>query len=224
MIKLCIFDMDGLLIDSERCMWGVNMNQATREQGFEPNEEFRRTLLGSNWDRVEREYQRFYGPQMDTKKLFARCFELNEEMMKKGVPLMKGARQLLYYLHEANIHTCIGTTTNRRNAMIMLEADDLLKDFEAIVCGDEVEHGKPAPDIYLKCLSKYPDVDKSEVLIFEDGEAGGKAAIGSGARLVLVPDIAQLSDDIKNKAYKVIEDLSKIIDVIKEENEGTTSV
>ena len=223
MIKLCIFDMDGLLIDSERCMWGVSMHQATVEQGYVPNEDFRRSLLGSNWDRVGSEYKRFYGPEIDTEKLFARAFDLNKQIMQEGVPLMKGAREVLDFLHSAGIKTCIGTTTNRENTMIMLKSDNLLDDFDAIVCGDEVKHGKPAPDIYLSCLSKF-DVDKSEVLIFEDGTAGGRAAIAAGMRLVLVPDIAHLEDDVINGAYKVIEDLSKIIDVIKEENEGTTSV
>ena len=223
MIKLCIFDMDGLLIDSEKLMWGVNMTKATLEQGFDPDEVFRRSLLGSNWDKVEVEYSKHYGPTMDVKKLFARCFELNEEMIKDGIPLMKGARDLLDFLHKEGIKTCVGTSTPRDKALITLDADNLLDDFDEIVCGDEVEHGKPAPDIYLKCLSKF-DIDKSEALIFEDGTAGARAAIATGTRLVLVPDIAYLEDDVRNGAYRIVEDLSKVIDIIKEENERTTSV
>ena len=91
------------------------------------------------------------------------------------------------------------------------------------MCGDEIENGKPAPDIYLECFHKF-NVDKSEVLIFEDGQAGAEAAIASGMRLVLVPDLALLDDEVKSKAFKVISSLDKIIDVIKEENERTASI
>ena len=123
----------------------------------------------------------------------------------------------------SNNGTPVVLTTKNKAYSITLDADNLLDDFDEIVCGDEVEHGKPAPDIYLKCLSKF-DIDKSEALIFEDGTAGARAAIATGTRLVLVPDIAYLEDDVRNGAYKIVEDLSKVIDIIKEENERTTSV
>ena len=223
MIKLCIFDMDGLLIDSERHMWTPSMAKAANEQGQTMTDEFHRTFMGMNLDSVGLKLKQEYGQDFDSDLFFKRCIEINSEIMKNGIPLMKGARQLLDFLHENGIYVCIGTTTARKGTTEILTADGILDDFDGIVCGDEIENGKPAPDIYLKCLSLF-DVDKSEALIFEDGQAGGEAAIAAGMRLVLVPDLAQLSEDLRSKAFMVIEDLSKIIDVIKEENERTTSV
>ena len=223
MIRLCIFDMDGLLIDSERYMWTVSMAQACKEQGQIMTDEFHHTFMGMNLASVGQKLKNEYGQDFDTDLFFERCTQINSGIIKQGIPLMKGARELLDYLKENNIYTCIGTTTPRKGTMDLLTANKMLDDFDGIVCGDEIEHGKPAPDIYLKCLSLF-DVDKSEALIFEDGQAGAEAAIASGMRLVLVPDLASLDENVRSKSFKIIEDLSKIIEVIKEENERTTSV
>ena len=215
--------MDGLLIDSERHMWTPSMAAAVKEQGRVLTDEFHTRFMGASLAEVSVMMKKEYGDDFDPDLCFKRCVEMNAEIMKKSIPLMKGARQLLDFLHSQNIKTCIGTSTARIGTMNLLKVDGLLDDFDAIVCGDEIAHGKPAPDIYLECFNKF-NFDKSEVLIFEDGQAGAKAAIASGMRLVLVPDLAYLGEDVRSKAFKVIDDLSQIIDVIKEENERTTSV
>ena len=224
MIRLCIFDMDGLLIDSERLMWTESMRIAAKEQGHTMSDEFHHTFMGRNLNSVGDILRKEYGPEFDYDIFLKRCYEINDTILSKGIPLMKGAKQLLDYLKESGIYTCIGTTTHRRQTTALLTANKMLEDFDDIVCGDEVSIGKPNPEIYLKCLSKFKDVDKSEALVFEDGNAGAHAGIDSGMRLVLVPDLAYLDDEVRSKAYKIIPDLSKAIDFIKEENERTTSI
>ena len=224
MIKLCIFDMDGLLIDSERYLWTVSMARAAKEQGKIMTDEFHRSFMGANFKTVSERLVEEYGDDFDPDLFFKRTFELNGEIIKQGIPLMKGARQLLDFLHEQNIKTCIGTTTARYLTTSLLEADNLLDDFDGIVCGNEIKNGKPAPDIYLACFNKFEGIDLSEVLVFEDGQAGAMAALAAGMRLVLVPDLAKLDDDVRNRAYKIIDNLAEIIDTIKEENEATFSV
>ena len=199
------------------------MAKACEEQGRVMTDEFHHTFMGMNLDGVGEMIKKEFGKDFDTEKCFARCIELNREIIKKGIPLMKGARELLDFLHQRGIKTCIGTTTERLGTTRLLKSTNMLDEFDDIVCGDEIENGKPAPDIYLECFRKF-NVDKSEVLIFEDGQAGAEAAIASGMRLVLVPDLALLDDEVKSKAFKVISSLDKIIDVIKEENERTASI
>lgn len=216
--------MDGLLFDSERYMWTPAMAIASKEQGHIMTDEFHKTFMGMNLDSVGERLKKEYGQDFDSKLFFQRCVEINAEIMKTGIPLMKGAKELIDFLHQENIKTCIGTTTPRVGTTNLLKVENMLDDFDAIVCGDEIENGKPAPDIYLKCLDKFKDIDKSEVLIFEDGNAGAHATIAAGMRLVLVPDLAYLDDEVRSKAFKIIDDLSQIIDVIKEENERTPSI
>lgn len=222
MIRLCIFDMDGLLVDSERYMWNISLDKAIREQGFVLSDEIHRKFMGTNDKDVCKILQNIYGDGFDAEKMLRRCKELNLEITKNGIPLMKGARELLDFLHVNGIKTCIGTTTNKVGAHALLKADHLENDFDAIVCGDEIENGKPAPDIYLKCLSKF-NFDKSEAIILEDGNAGAHAAISSGMRLVLVPDLAILDEEEKQKAFRIVDNLGDVIDIIREENEGTIS-
>ena len=223
MVKLCIFDMDGLLIDSERYMWTESMDIAAREQGQVMDDEFHKQFMGMSLDIVGQKLCERYGKDFDFDTFLKRCVEINSEIIKKGIPLMKGARELIDFLHQYRISTCIGTTTPRQGTMSLLKANKMLDDFDDIVCGDEIEHGKPAPDIYLECFNKFK-VDKSEVLIFEDGNSGAHAALSSGMRLILVPDLAYLDDEVKNGAYRIIDDLSQAISIIKEENERTTSI
>lgn len=223
MIKLCIFDMDGLLIDSERQMWMKSMDIAAKEQGRIMTEEFHITFMGASLSEVAVMLKKEYGEDFDPDLFFNRCVEINAEIMKQGIPLCKGAKELLDYCKENGIKMCIGTSTARIGTMNLLKIDGILDYFDGIVCGDEIKHGKPAPDIYLECFNKF-NFDKSEALIFEDGQAGAYAAIATGIRLVLVPDLAYLNEEVRSKAYKVLDSLDKTIELIKEENETTTSI
>ena len=223
MIKLCIFDMDGLLIDSERYMWNISMDIACKEQGFEITDEFHAKLMGLNKAYTSAKLQEHFGPTFDVDRFYERVAIENDRIMQNGIPLMKGTLQLLDYLDSVGIKKFIGTSSNRSRAERVLKIDGIYDRFDGMVCGDEISKGKPDPEIYLRCFNNF-NFDKSEALVFEDAEVGGRAAIAAGIRLVLVPDLAYLSDDIKDKAYKVISDLSQIIDIIKKENETTTSI
>ena len=199
------------------------MDIAAKEQGRIMSEEFHVTFMGTSLAEVAVMLKKEYGQDFDTDLFFKRCIEINSEIMKQGIPLCKGTKQLLDYCKQNGIKMCIGTTTDRIGTISLLKIDGILDYFDGIVCGDEIKHGKPAPDIYLKCFNKF-DVEKSEALIFEDGQAGAYAAIASGIRLVLVPDLAYLNEEVRSKSYRILDSLDKAIELIKEENERTTSV
>lgn len=199
------------------------MDIAAKQQGFTLTDEFHRSVMGLDRNNSIKRYYEEFGPTFDCDLFYETIEKENNRIMDNGIPLMKGARELLDYLKQNGIKTCIGTSTPRLGTNNILTADNLLNDFDEIVCGDEIEHGKPSPEIYLKCFSKF-DFKKEECLIFEDANAGAIAALDAGIRLVLVPDLAYLSEDSLNRAYKVINSLDEIIDVIKEENERATSI
>lgn len=210
--------MDGLLIDSERFMWSPSMSAACEKQGFKLTDEFHNTYRGKSLRLAKNILIDHFGPKFDYDMFIKDTFEYNDICIEKGIPLMPGALELLRYLKDHDILTCIGTSTYRKETNRILEVDGIKDMFDEIVCGDEIKVGKPDPEAYLACLAKFKNIDKSEVLVFEDALAGGQSAISAGIRLVLVPDLAFLNDDIKNKAYKVIDNLSEIIPIIEEEN------
>lgn len=199
------------------------MDIACKEQGKTITDEFHSSLMGMNRNDSKRKIQEEFGSDFNIDLFYKRVGEINHEIMKKGIPLMKGAKELLDFCKQENIKTCIGTSTNKIAAFDLLEADKLLDYFDYILCGDEITKGKPDPEIYIKCFEKF-DFKKEEALIFEDANPGAVAALEAGIRLVLVPDLAYLSKESKDKAFKVLNDLSEIIDVIKEENERTPSI
>jgi len=222
MVKLCIFDMDGLLLDSERAMWTPSQRQACAEQGYVLTHEIHAQYMGMSFSDAKNILKSYF-KDLDFEKLINRTLELNNDYIEKGLPLKKGALELLTYCKNNNIKTCIGTSTLRQATLKTLKVIDMLKMFDEVVCGDDIKHGKPNPDIYLKCHSLF-NVDKSETLVFEDSQSGGIAAIKAGLRLCLVPDLAFIAEDTKAKAYKVLSSLDEAIDIIKEENETASRI
>ena len=104
----------------------------------------------------------------------------------------------------------VATSTHRENAVKMLEKAGIRDYFETVVCGDDVSRSKPNPDIYLKVCGSYP-FDKYDMVIFEDAHNGARAAINAGIPLILVPDIARVTEEDKKEAYLVINSLEKAI-------------
>ena len=224
MIKLCIFDMDGLLIDSERYMWTVSMDIATKEQGYVMTDEFHSMFMGKSRENTIKMCKEHFGPGFDAERMFERSDELNQDIIKNNkVPLMNGVLPLLQYLKENNIKMCVGTSSVRKVVEQILTNLKIIDYFDVLVCGDEVINGKPNPEIYIKCLERF-NVKKEEAVILEDGDSGGQAAIAAGVRLVLVPDLAYVGDEVKSKAYKVLDNIADMIEIVKEENERATCI
>ena len=218
MVKLCIFDMDGLLIDSERCMWSVSMAKAAKKQGFTLSPELHNTFRGMNFKSVGDILCNEFGPNFDYDVFCEDMHAYNKQIIEDGIPLRPGVSELLDYLKQNNIKTCIGTTTPRKTTDKILNVLNITNKFDDSVCGDEIKNGKPNPEIYLTCLSKFEGINKEEALVFEDGQSGALAALSAGIKLVLVPDLANLNDEVKSKAYKVIDNIKEIIPVIETNN------
>lgn len=215
MIKLCIFDMDGLLIDSERCMWSISMAIAAKNQGFIWSPQLHNTFRGMNFKSVGEILCKEFGPKFDY-DLFIKDMNFNNQsIIEAGIPLRPGVIELLDYLKEHNIKTCIGTSTPRITADKILNVIGITHYFDGIVCGDEITNGKPNPEIYLTCLNKFDGISKQDAIVFEDGQSGALAALAADIKLVLVPDLARLDEEIKAKAYKVIDNIKDIIPTIE---------
>lgn len=215
-VELVVFDMDGLLIDSERGMWLVNEKRSIEELGFVFSYELITSLAGASVQEYKKRITKYYGKEFDVEKYYQMVYDYNQVMIDNNeITLMKGSIELLEFLKANNIKARIATSTPKHIALQILNNLKLTNYFEKIITGDQVENGKPAPDIYNLAIG---DTNKDNTLIFEDGHNGSRAAIASGANLIIVPDIAMLTDEDKKEAFKVIESLDKAINIIKEIN------
>ncbi|MBQ1509017.1 MAG: HAD-IA family hydrolase, partial [Erysipelotrichaceae bacterium] len=136
-----------------------------------------------------------------------------KQILSEGVPKRPGTDELLAYLKEKGITMAVATSTHRDNALIMLEKAGIGDYFDLVVCGDDVSRSKPNPDIYLKVAEAYP-YEKEDMVIFEDAHNGARAAINAGIPLILVPDIAKVTEEDKKEAYLVINSLEEAIDYL----------
>lgn len=214
-IELVIFDLDGLLVDSEKHMWGRNMKILGDELGYKYDTKWHQSLMGSAHDSFRRSCLNFYGNDFPFDTYFQKLIELNEKSIdNKEIPLMNGAIEILEYLKNNNIKFTLATSTKIDLAKKMLSSCGIDKYFNIITTGDEVNKGKPAPDIYNVAVSKF-DVPKENVIVLEDGHVGFTAAYNAGLDCVIVEDFAILQDFDRQNAYKVVHNLKEVITLIE---------
>jgi HAD superfamily hydrolase (TIGR01509 family) len=200
-----IFDMDGLMIDSERvsiACWA----QAAHELALPLADDFWLRFVGLG----DRDCERLLLQHIDAGQvpaLFARCHDLYEARTQEGLPLRPGILDLLQLLHDHGIARAVATSTRQPRASRKLAAAGLLPFFEVVVTSSDVAHPKPAPDIYLLAAQKLGK-DPARCLALEDSPAGIRAAVGAGMTAIQVPDLVHPDDDLRALGHRIVDSLA----------------
>lgn len=208
-IKAVIFDMDGLMLDTERIaqqMW----QQTGRENGFEIDDEVYLGAIGRTANDTSMIFRQKFGEDFPFESMYARKQALlHEAITNDAIPVKAGLYELLDLLEERGIPKAVATSTPRKTAVVKLTKTALIDRFPIIVCGDEVANGKPAPDIFLKAATGL-GIAPANCLVLEDSESGIKAAHAGGMIPVNVPDMKQPSTEVRQIAYRVINSLRDV--------------
>lgn len=208
-LELVIFDMDGLLIDSEQVAARAQI-QAARVLDLDFDLDDYRKLIGVNYQRgVEILSQRW---QLQTVQQFLEISEAieNEIVEEEGIPVKNGVFELLDFLDKYSLPRVVATSTARARAEERLSNVGILPRIHGLACGDEVEHAKPHPEIFLRSLG---DTSAGNAIIFEDSHNGLRAGIAAGIPVLYVPDLLQAPDDLAFEA--VLPDLFEAIPYLK---------
>jgi HAD superfamily hydrolase (TIGR01509 family) len=205
-VAAVVLDMDGLLIDTEP-LYKESWQRAARESGYDLTDEIYSRFVGRSNVESEAELAWVLGPKFPIEVFRARWPELwQQRALEAGLPAKPGVLELLEFLDERHLPAAVATSSDLAFTKFSLEAARLIDRFAQLVTGDEVEMGKPAPDIYLEAARRL-NVDAKECVAFEDSEAGTLAASAAGMRVVLVPDIQAASGPAREAATAVLSSL-----------------
>ncbi len=216
-----IFDMDGTMFDTERLRFQT-LQQASQEIiGQEFSHEYLMQCLGLSATTAEQLAQRLYGVNVPYKEIRKKADEMELEYIRKhGVPIKKGLVQVLERLRKSGLRMAVATSSRRAIAEEYLINANVYKFFDVITCGDEVEQGKPHPEIFLKAASQL-HLDANQCLMFEDSENGLTSAHTSKGLTILLKDIKEPNDEMLEKAhfyydqmYDFLNDLDQFIPVM----------
>lgn len=211
--KLVIFDMDGLIFDTEKLTMKA-WTKAANEFGYDFNFDLFCELIGKNKKQSEKILNEKLGEDFIYSKLSERGEALVLEALNTaGILVKEGVYELLDFLKEKGIKTALASSSSFDRIYFLLEKYEIKNYFHCIVSGDEVEISKPNPEIFLK-TAKQMNVEPKNCIVFEDSEAGIEAAYYAGMVPVIVPDIKEPSEETKNRAYKNIVSLKKAQEII----------
>ncbi len=207
-IELVIFDMDGLMFDTER-LAGISWDQALTRCGYAFHNEVFLETVGLNSKMTKDIYLKFYGDDFPFDEMLLKRKEIFDKIIEtQGVPVKEGLKELLKYLDSMKIKKAVATSTGKIRAEILLSKGGIKGCFDLIICGDEITKGKPDPEIFLKAAGKL-DIDAGNCAVLEDSENGIAAAYNAGMIPLMVPDIKEPGAEIRNKAYKIFKNLKE---------------
>ncbi len=217
MVSGIIFDMDGVLIDSERqsnegWLW------AAGQLGVDMPMWLIDSFKGAPAELCCKFFDDYYKGVID----YWEAKELRTQHVYKireteGIPVKKGVKDIFEYIRNNGLKCAVATSTRRESAEKTLHEIGVWDYLDAVVYGDEVEHGKPEPDIFLRA-AKAIGVNPSEAVVVEDSINGIKAGYAADMRVVHIPDTIAIDDDIRKLTYMVCDDLNGLIDVVESIN------
>jgi HAD superfamily hydrolase (TIGR01509 family) len=201
-----VFDMDGLLLDSERPVRDAWM-QVAADAGVALTPAAYLDLIGRNHRDSTLRLRAIFGDDAllaDAHRRVERL--LAERFGERPFDVKPGARRLLQALRDARIPRAVASSTHRAEIERRLARADLLDFFQAVCGGDEVTHGKPAPDIYLLAVTRL-GVAAPTTLAFEDSGHGALAALAAGLGVVVVPDLKPPEPAWQSRSVAVLDSL-----------------
>ena len=213
MLKAVVFDMDGVLIDSEKLYRRI-FKKVTEELGGTFTDELFRSMMGIPESKGLPMFHKKAGIKAPIQAFIERFNRMKEKLFK-SLELNSGIRQILEFLKKRGYNLAIATSTSKSETLSRLRNLNILGYFDVIVCGDEVENPKPSPDIYIKALEGL-GIKASDATVFEDSKNGVLAAKSAGvARIFGIlhewNDKEELLKAGATKVFKLPEDLSDIL-------------
>lgn len=216
-INAVVFDMDGLMLDTEWTTYRLSRENAAK-MGYDITLDLFKQTVGKRSPDTKLFYKSIFGDEFD----FDRLRRMNLDgfwkfVEENGVPKKPGIDELLAYLQDNGIKCAVASSTSREVAEDLLKRAGIYKYFSAGVFGNMVANGKPAPDIFIEAAKRL-GIPCNECMCLEDSHNGIRAGCSAGMVTVMVPDMLPPNEEILQKVYTVADDLFEVIGIIEKIN------
>lgn len=214
MIHAVIFDMDGILIDTEKYLYQC-WKQAALEAGFALTEEQLLSFRSLAVEFAKPKFRGWFGEAFDYAAIRERRKELmNAHLEQYGVEKKPGVDALLRWLTENGYKKAVATACDMERTKKYLTEIGVFRKFDQIVCAPDVPHGKPAPDVYLHACEKIGEKPENCVAL-EDSDNGALSAHRAGCKVILVKDLAGPLPETRKFLSGTAENLEEVIPLLK---------
>lgn len=215
-MKAVVFDMDGLMFDTERvCV--MAWDYAGEKMGLGKTGYMTIKTLGMTMAKAREVWQAEFGERYHEAELrqYAREFRA-QYYSNHNVPVKKGLYVLLDYLKENGYRLAVASSSSRWEVEHHLKDAGVFEYFQAVICGDMVTNSKPEPEIFLKACEAL-GVQPSEALALEDSQNGLLAAHRAGMQVIMVPDLWEANEEVKSFLWTMCEDLEQVKEFLEKQ-------
>jgi len=211
--KAAIFDMDGLILDSERAVldcWDI----VAERHGLEDIRPFSLSVIGRNVADTNRMFEERYGTEPGAVAIRAEKRVIFWERFKQGlVPLKPYSLELLQTMKDRGMKIALASSSSREDVVYEMEVLGAKPYFDAIICGDQVTKSKPDPEIFLKAADIL-GVKPSECIGLEDSFNGVRSCKAAGLYTVMVPDILQPDEETAKLTDVIVKSLADVVELL----------
>ncbi len=214
MIKGVLFDMDGLMFDTES-VYTIYWKETVAERGFVMADDMVGLLRGTTKQRHLELFAAWFGMDEQTgSAIIEACHERTAAHIDRHpVPYKDGLLKLLDELNKRGIPAAVATATRRARTEELLTRAGIRDCFAATVCGDEVTKGKPDPEVFLRAAAAI-GIPPTDCLVLEDSHNGIRAAKAAGAIPIMVPDLMPVTDEMRALCAHILPSLNEVIPLL----------
>ncbi len=212
MKKGAIFDMDGLMFDTE-ALWQEGWRILAREFSYEPSPDFARDISGTSGEVMIGVVNKYYDG-IDAEEFIKKERAYVEDKLAREVPIKEGLFTILDYFREHKVKMAVASSSRRQMIEDNLDKAGCRDYFDVVLSSTEVEKAKPAPDVFL-AAAKELGLDPADCYVFEDSFGGIRAGHAAGCLTVMVPDQQQPTEEIRSLADGVYVTLTEVTEAIR---------
>lgn len=211
--ELIIFDMDGLMFDTEIVGMQVMM-QVLQEYGYQLTKEMYLSLIGTSGQVAKERLLSYFGEDYPLSSIQQTTRDrLIQTIDQEGLRIKPGLTELIQAARQKNIKICIASSSHQSRVSHYLQLANMEQTFDFVISGDMVKRTKPDPEIFLTALAM-ADVGKNQALVLEDSKNGILASHAAGIPVICVPDLQQPEPAIESLCWAVLPTLQHVIDYL----------